>query len=66
MLLIQLAEVVIQLRRDGETGDDDDATIAASCLRLVGLTTAQIESAREDAVDLIRLAEETETALAAR
>ncbi len=65
MLLIQLVEVVIRLRRDGEASDDDDATIAASCLRLVGLTTVQIEAARTDAVDLIRLAEDSETTLAA-
>ena len=61
-VLIQLAEVVIQLRRDGgaSTGspagasagastDDDDSTIAASCLRVLGLSTAQIASAREEA-----------------
>ncbi|WP_235825279.1 TetR/AcrR family transcriptional regulator [Agromyces badenianii] len=49
-ILIQLTEVVIQLRRDdqGATGDDD-ATIAASCLRVLGLSTAEISAAREEA-----------------
>jgi AcrR family transcriptional regulator len=65
MLLIQIAEVVIQLRRDGETDAEDDATVAASCLRLIGLTTSEIETARAEAVDLIRLAEESETVLSA-
>lgn len=47
VLLIQLAEVVIQLRRD------DDATIASSCLRVLGLTTAQIDAARREAATVI-------------
>lgn len=53
VILIQLAEVVIQLRRDDETAvGDDDATIASSCLRVLGLSTAEIESARHEAVKL--------------
>lgn len=57
-LLIQLAEVVIHLRSQGGTDARDDATVAASCLRLVGLTTAEIEAARAQAGELIRQAEE--------
>jgi AcrR family transcriptional regulator len=53
-VLIQLAEVVIQLRRDdGEAGGDDDATIAASCLRAIGLTSAQIAAARSEAETVV-------------
>lgn len=50
-ILIQIAEVVIQLRRDeGNTvADDDDATIASSCLRVLGLSTVEIAVAREEA-----------------
>jgi AcrR family transcriptional regulator len=64
-LLIQIAEVVIQLRRDGESDAQDDATVAASCLRLVGLTTTEIEAARAEAADLIRLVQASESALSA-
>ena len=54
VLLIQLAEVVIQLRRDDEgAAGDDDATIASSCLRVLGLTTAQIDAARREAATVI-------------
>ncbi|MCU1446693.1 TetR/AcrR family transcriptional regulator [Cryobacterium sp.] len=50
VLLIQLAEVVIQLRRDEESESaDDDQTIAASCLRVLGLSAAQIGAARDEA-----------------
>jgi len=66
ILLNQLAEIVIQLRRDDEddTADDegavddedaadaDDAAIAASCLRVLGLSTAQIEAARAEAAEM--------------
>lgn len=50
-LLIQLVETVIQLRRDAQddTFSEDDATIAASCLRVLGLSTAEIAAAREEA-----------------
>ena len=51
VILIQLAEVVIQLRRDDESAADEegDATIAASCLRVLGLSTAEIAEARKQA-----------------
>lgn len=62
-LLIQLAEVVIQLRSDGDADPADDDTIAASCLRVLGLGTAEIEAARVEAEDLIaRYAERDEDA----
>ena len=49
-VLIQLAELVIRLRRDGSaSADDDDSTIAASCLRVLGLSTAQIAAALDEA-----------------
>lgn len=54
VILIQLAEVVIQLRSDKETAvtNLDDATIAASCLRVLGLSAEQIELARWHAQNL--------------
>jgi len=52
-LLIQLAEVVIQLRSEGDADPADDDTIAASCLRVLGLTTPEIEAARVEAEELI-------------
>jgi len=54
IILIQLAEVVIQLRSDKETAatDLDDVTIAASCLRVLGLSVEQIEQARRHAQNL--------------
>jgi AcrR family transcriptional regulator len=55
-LLIQIAELVIQLRRDGETDASDEATIAASCLRALGLTSAEIARAHIEAEGLIALA----------
>ncbi|RFA20853.1 TetR/AcrR family transcriptional regulator [Subtercola boreus] len=50
-LLIQLVELVIQLRRDttDAAAEDDDATIASSCLRVLGLSTPEIASARIEA-----------------
>jgi AcrR family transcriptional regulator len=49
-ILIQLVELVIRLRRDGDDpASDDDATIAASCLRVLGLSSAEIAAAREEA-----------------
>lgn len=53
VVLIQLAEIVIQLRRDGSTGGDDDALIAASCLRVLGLGSAEIDAARAEAESLL-------------
>ena len=52
-LLIQLAEVVIQLRSEGDADPADDDVIAASCLRVLGLTPAEIEAARVEAEELI-------------
>ncbi|MFZ4892902.1 TetR/AcrR family transcriptional regulator [Plantibacter sp. Mn2098] len=50
-ILIQIVEVVIQLRRGAAATDgaEDDSTIAISCLRVLGLSTDEIESAREEA-----------------
>ncbi len=48
-LLIHIAELVIQLRVDGVDDAADDATIAGSCLRLVGLAAPEIERARTEA-----------------
>ncbi|HEU5223273.1 MAG TPA: helix-turn-helix domain-containing protein [Candidatus Lumbricidophila sp.] len=48
-VLIQVAEVIIQLRRDGEVRESDDATIAQSCLRLIGLTDSEITRAIAEA-----------------
>ena len=45
-LLIQLTEVVIQIRRVREPSDSDAAAIATSCLRLCGLSEDAIEKAR--------------------
>ncbi len=48
-LLIQLTEVVIQIRRVREPSDSDAAAIATSCLRLCGLSDDAIEKARAEA-----------------
>jgi AcrR family transcriptional regulator len=48
-LLIQLTEVVIQIRRVREPDDSDADTIAASCLRLCGVKDAAIDRARIEA-----------------
>jgi AcrR family transcriptional regulator len=50
VILIQLAEVVIQLRRDEVESANDDLSIAASCLRVLGLSAAQIAAARHEAL----------------
>lgn len=52
-ILIQLAELVIQLRRSGETEATDADAIAATCLRACGLDAAAIESARREAGALL-------------
>ena len=58
VILIQLAEVVIQLRREDESAAiDDDASIAASCLRVLGLSTAEIDAAREEARRIVAVAQ---------
>jgi AcrR family transcriptional regulator len=48
-LLIQLTEVVIQIRRVREPDDSDAAAIAASCLRVCGLGDEAIEQAGAEA-----------------
>jgi AcrR family transcriptional regulator len=50
-ILIQLAEVVIQLRRAGQPADPD--AIASSCLRAVGLREPAINAARTEAQRLL-------------
>jgi AcrR family transcriptional regulator len=51
-LLIQLTEVVIQIRRVREPDDADALAIAASCLRMCGLDDDAIERARADASEI--------------
>jgi AcrR family transcriptional regulator len=51
-LLIQLTEVVIQIRRVREPSDSDAAAIATSCLRVCGLSDDAIENARAEAAAL--------------
>ncbi|GAA0993539.1 TetR/AcrR family transcriptional regulator [Subtercola frigoramans] len=54
-ILMQIVEVVIQLRRNGErTIGDDDLTIATTCLRAVSLTTPEIERAQEEGRNLLQ------------
>jgi hypothetical protein len=52
-LLIQLVEVVIQIRRirDPEAADTD--AIASSCLRLCGLGEPEVAAARDEAAVLL-------------
>lgn len=52
-ILIQLAELVIQLRRSGDTQATDSDAIAATCLRACGLDAAAIEAARREAAELL-------------
>jgi AcrR family transcriptional regulator len=52
-LLIQLTEVVIQIRRVRDPADADAGAIAASCLRLCGLDDDAIESARVEAAEVV-------------
>jgi AcrR family transcriptional regulator len=52
-LLIQVAEVVIQIRRTREPDTLDAETIAASCLRLCGCSGATIDEARTQARGLL-------------
>jgi AcrR family transcriptional regulator len=51
-VLIQLVEVVIQLRRDNQGAEDDEA-VATSCLRVIGLDSVEIIAAREQAQRLL-------------
>lgn len=53
MLLIHIAEVIIQLRREGSADEQDDALVAESCLRAVGLHAAAIDRARAEAAGLM-------------
>ncbi|WP_128380022.1 TetR/AcrR family transcriptional regulator [Streptomyces cavernae] len=56
-LLIQLVEVVIQIRRSREPEAADTDAIASSCLRLCGLGESAVAAARDEArVLLSRLA----------
>lgn len=57
MLLIHIAEVIIQLRREGGADEHDDGLVAATCLRTVGLDTSEIARARADAAELMEAAE---------
>jgi AcrR family transcriptional regulator len=52
-LVMQLVESVIQLRRLGALHDGHAHQIAASCLRLAGLTSADVTEARTAAEDLL-------------
>jgi AcrR family transcriptional regulator len=52
-LLIQLVEVVIQIRRAREPTDADSATIADSCLRLCGLDETTVTAAATEAHALL-------------
>lgn len=52
-ILIQLAELVIQLRRLGETEETDAETIAATCLRACGLDDLAIQAASRDSATLL-------------
>ena len=51
-LLIQLTEVVIQIRRVRNPGDADAEAIAASCLRLCGLDDDAIDTACAQAAEV--------------
>ncbi|MFG2358363.1 TetR/AcrR family transcriptional regulator [Streptomyces sp. NPDC048521] len=52
-LLIQLVEVVIQIRRSRAPEAADTDTIASSCLRLCGLGEPAVTAAREEARHLL-------------
>lgn len=52
-LLMQLTEIVIQIRRDREPDETDADAIASSCLRLCGLGDSAISEARQAAADLM-------------
>ncbi|WP_081863928.1 TetR/AcrR family transcriptional regulator [Mycetocola saprophilus] len=58
LLLIQLAETVIQLRRDPNPGTAlDDEMIATSCLRILGLGDPEIAAARSEAHEILTVQE---------
>jgi AcrR family transcriptional regulator len=52
-VLIQLAELVIPLRREGIDDSADEAMIATSCLRVVGLTEGEILAAKAAAASVL-------------
>jgi len=52
-LLLQVTEVVIQIRRAREPDGADAQAIAASCLRLCGCPQSAIEQARAEAAELL-------------
>jgi len=52
-LLIQVTEVVIQIRRAREPDSADAQAIAASCLRLCGCPLPMIDRARSEAAELL-------------
>ena len=52
-LLIQVTEVVIQIRRAREPDGADAGAIAASCLRLCGCPQSTIDRARSEAGELL-------------
>ncbi|WP_073259639.1 helix-turn-helix domain-containing protein [Cryptosporangium aurantiacum] len=52
-LLIQVAEVVIQIRRTRRPDAPDADAVASSCLRLCGCSDAAIDEARSDARSLL-------------
>jgi len=52
-LVMQVVESVIHLRRSGDLRDSHAHDIAASCLRLIGLTEPEVVRAREAAARLL-------------
>jgi AcrR family transcriptional regulator len=52
-LLLQVTEVVIQIRRVREPVRTDAEAIAASCLRLCGCPQSTVEQARSEAAELL-------------
>ncbi|MFL6134959.1 MAG: hypothetical protein ACJ72A_19300, partial [Nocardioidaceae bacterium] len=52
-VLIQLAELVIQLRRTGEATETDADVIAAACLRACGLGGPRVALARQESARLL-------------
>jgi AcrR family transcriptional regulator len=52
-VLIQLAELVIQLRRTGEATEADADVIAAACLRACGLGGPRVALARQESARLL-------------
>ena len=52
-LIMQVVESVIHLRSTGDLRDSHAHDIAASCLRLIGLTEAEVTSARNAATGFL-------------